>query len=1050
MTFSGNATDDVAVGQVEVAVQDADTGLWWNSRNQSWEAEKTYAKAAWSGSDATDVEWRWVFLGVSAEGRYLAELRTRDHNANFGQTVVRSFAMPGATPPPLSEPPVADNVRPTGSQSSPTQGEIVLTGSPIEVSGDASDDVGVARVRVAIKNLDNGRYLSNPDSTSSNSFSTAFTWQTATLATPDQPSTDWSFSWRSPIANGCNCQTLVEVTDTSGNVNGFKPQVDFRVAASLPAPVIDPPTAVAELGGPLHAELYSSGLEVAPDGTVVIADTGNNQIAKYDADGTEVWRVGGPGTGEGEFLRPRDVSVATDGTIFVVDTENERIVRLDADGTWLGELNTPARYFLGGTFEGDLFYLADIQRKIRVFDVDGNEVDTFEEIPDTPCADLFDIRDAAADSAGNVYVANYRQNAITVFSADGECLRSWGSTGSGDGQFRTPYGVSTAVDPVTGEELVYVADALNRRVQVFTTEGDFVGKFGTAGDPDEPGTLTTLRRASVATDGSGDVWVSDLWGWRVQRWARTSTGWEHAQTLGSGMPPTTDDAVFHEPRGLVVDQAGTITVMDSIHHQFVRMGLDGTIQGRCGSRGDGNGQYNWPRDVAIDETTGDLWTADTKKNRLQIMRPNCTWLASRGSAGAGPSQLNWPRGIAIRQSDRTAWIADTQNHRVVVWDVETRTAIGSYGTGNPGNLAGQLNRPMGIAVDETTGHVFVADTLNNRIVELAADPGGTGISLVRTLAYGFDQPEAIEIGPEGRIIVADTNDSEIVVLDADGSWLVSFGAAEGLDHPAGIATMPSGEILVSDSFNDRVLVYSDDPGWEPPVADTVAPNGEATTPTQDQVFTTAPITLTGDATDDVGVDHVLISIRRRSDQLWWNGTGWAATRTTFDATLDQPGAAATEWSYDWTPPAGGGYAVQVSAVDAAGNVDQSKPYLRFSYATGPVDTVAPNGTLVTPPPGAVRPVEPLTFSGSATDDVGVSEVRIAIRDTANERWWNGTGWQAAFATSPAALSDPGETATGWSLTWTPPSAGAYAVQVIAVDAADNVDPTKPWRSFTIQ
>ncbi|MGB0099125.1 MAG: Ig-like domain-containing protein [Nocardioides sp.] len=1050
VTFSGTATDDIAVGHVEIAVQDADTDLWWNPRNQSWEADKTFAKAAWSGSDATDVEWRWVFLGVSAEGRYLAEVRTRDHNANFGQAVVRSFAMPGAAPPPLYEPPVADNVRPKGNQSSPTQGEIVLNDAPIEISGDASDDVGVARVRVAIKDVDTGRYLADPDSSTAGSFSTSFTWQTATLSTPDQPSTDWSFSWPSPIADGCNCQTLVEVTDTSGNVNGFKPQVDFEVATSLPDPVIDPPAVVAELGGPLHAELYASGLEVAPDGTVVIADTGNNEIAKYDEDGTEVWRVGGPGAGEGEFLRPRDVSVATDGTIFVVDTENERIVRLGADGTWLGELNTPARYFLGGTFEGDLFYLADIQRKVRVFDVDGNEVDTFEEIPDTACADLFDIRDAAADSEGNVYVANYRQNAVTVFSPDGECLRSWGSTGSGDGQFRTPYGVSTAMDPVTGEELVYVVDALNRRVQVFTTEGEFVGKFGTGGEPDEPGTLTTLRRASVATDGSGDVWVADLWGWRVQRWARTETGWEHAQTLGSGMPPTTDDAVFHEPRGLAVGQDGTVTVMDSVHHQFVRMDLDGTIQGRCGSRGDGNGQYNWPRDVAIDETTGDLWTADTKKNRLQIMRPNCNWRASRGSAGDGPSQFNWPRGIAIRQSDRTAWIADTQNHRVVVWDVASRTAIGSFGTGNPGSQAGQLNRPMGIAVDENTGHVFVADTINNRIVELAADPGGTDISLVRSLAYGFDQPEAVAIDADGRIIVADTNDSEIVVLDADRTWLVSFGADEGLDHPAGLATMPTGEILVSDSFNDRVLVFSDDADWEPPVADTEAPNGLATTPTQDEVFTESPITFTGSATDDVGVDEVLISLRRRSDRLWWSGTEWAAARTTFPATLTQAGATETDWSFDWEPPAEGDYAVQVSAVDAAGNVDQSKPYLRFSHATGPVDTVAPNGTLAAPSPGAVRPLEPLTFSGSATDDVSVSAVRIAIRDPANSQWWNGTDWQAGFATSLATLSDPDAAATDWSFTWTPPSTGAYAVQVIAVDASDNTDPTKPWRRFTIQ
>jgi DNA-binding beta-propeller fold protein YncE len=1048
VTLSGTATDDVAVGFVEIALQDYTTGKWWNALNQSWEDTKTFANAAWSGADATSVQWRWVFLGVSTGGRYLAEIRTRDHNANFSQSTMRSFAMPGATPPPVPDAPVADNVRPTALQSSPTEGEIVLTGSPITFTGTASDDVGIGRVRIAIRNLANGRYLSNPDSSSSNSFSTSFVWQEATLSTPGEPTTEWSFTWNTPIATGCTCQTLIETRDTSDNINGFKPQVNFTVATALPPPLIEPPVQVAELGGPLHAEFYTSGLEAAPDGTLVIADTGNNQVAKYDAAGNELWRVGGPGSGDNQFLRPRDVSVADDGTIFVVDTENERIVRLGADGTWLGELNTPARFFLGGTFEGNLFYLADIQRAVRVFDVAGNQVNIIEEVPDTVCSDLFDIRDAAADSAGNVYVANYRQNAITVFSPSGECLYSFGSTGTGDGQFRTPYGVSTGFDPVTGRELVYVADAQNSRVQVFELDGTFVGKFGVAGDPDRPGTLTTLRRVSVATDGSGDVWVADLWGWRAERWARTPSGWEYAQTIGSALPEPTDDAVFHEPRGLVVDGAGVVTVMDSIHHRLVLMNLDGTLIDACGRRGDGNGEYNWPRDLAIDEATGDLWTVDTKKNRIQILRPDCSWLASRGSAGSDVGQFNWPRAIEIRQSDGTAWIADTQNHRVVVWDVATRTAVGQFGTGNPGNLANQLNRPMGIAVDEATGHIFVADTINNRIVELSADPGGTNIQLVRTIAYGFDQPEAIDIGPDGRIYVADTADSEVVILGSGGTWLATFGATEGLDHPAGIAVMPSGDVLVSDSFNDRILVYSNDPDWQPPVPDVVDPDGTLDSPTQDQVLTTAPVTFAGNATDDVSVTNVRVAIRRTSDQLWWNGSTWQASAVNFEATLTAPGTTTTAWSYAWTPPAADSYAVQVSAVDGAGNVDESKPYVRFSYTDGVADSANPNGLVSKPSNDEVFSSAPIDIDGTATDDVGVTNVRVELRNVASGLYWNGTAWQAISVPLEATLATPMGTSTTWSLPFSPPAAGQFSIRVTAVDAAGKVDPTRPFVRFS--
>ena len=46
------------------------------------------------------------------------------------------------------------------------------------------------------------------------------------------------------------------------------------------------------LGGPGHAAMYPAGVEIAPNGNVVIADAGNDQVAEYTPAGIQVWRVG--------------------------------------------------------------------------------------------------------------------------------------------------------------------------------------------------------------------------------------------------------------------------------------------------------------------------------------------------------------------------------------------------------------------------------------------------------------------------------------------------------------------------------------------------------------------------------------------------------------------------------------------------------------------------------------------------------------------------------------------------------------------------------------
>ena len=63
-----------------------------------------------------------------------------------------------------------------------------------------------------------------------------------------------------------------------------------------------------------------------------------------------------------------------------------------------------------------------------------------------------------------------------MFSPNGEKLRSFGTCGSGQGQFKYPYGVA-----VDGEENILVADCHNHRIQKFTAEGLFLAAMGTKG-----------------------------------------------------------------------------------------------------------------------------------------------------------------------------------------------------------------------------------------------------------------------------------------------------------------------------------------------------------------------------------------------------------------------------------------------------------------------------------------------------------------------------------------------------------------------------------------
>ncbi len=225
--MAGTAQDGIAVGNVEIVVQDVDSGLYWNAFDMSWQVAKVRNRAAWTAptAPATSVQWQWEFLGGSQSGRYTIETRARDHAGNLGDAVMGSFAVGGATPPPVPPPPADDIVAPAVTMSTPLEGSANPPGEVL-ISGTATDAGGIDLVHLAIKDLDANAWWNG------SGFSTAFRWWDADIDTPGGVSTGFSYPWLAP---GGNYRVFVEAIDLSGNKSP-KGVRNFTIAPDEEAP----------------------------------------------------------------------------------------------------------------------------------------------------------------------------------------------------------------------------------------------------------------------------------------------------------------------------------------------------------------------------------------------------------------------------------------------------------------------------------------------------------------------------------------------------------------------------------------------------------------------------------------------------------------------------------------------------------------------------------------------------------------------------------------------------------------------------------------------
>ncbi len=279
----------------------------------------------------------------------------------------------------------------------------------------------------------------------------------------------------------------------------------------------------------------------------------------------------------------------------------------------------------------------------------------------------------AFDGAGNVWISNQGQSRVEQYTRDGDFIRMVGNE-PGPGQLAAPYGL--AVDPARGR--LYVADTAAGRVQIYTTDGGYVGHlpaddqdlevFGAGGFT--PYDVAVHEGRIIASSNDGLYFFSQD-GRVVARWGATVEG-ENVRGRGMG--------VFNFPDAFVVDPAdGSIYVADSGNRRIVAVDRNGFWRWVAGEPDEGakiRSFWQLPHGIELGPD-GNLYVVDTFRFDREGMGTGFIVVLSRdgellsefGRSGTEDGAFNYPEHLAVSPDGELWAIADRENHRVVLFEL---------------------------------------------------------------------------------------------------------------------------------------------------------------------------------------------------------------------------------------------------------------------------------------------------------------------------------------------------------------------------------------------
>lgn len=245
---------------------------------------------------------------------------------------------------------------------------------------------------------------------------------------------------------------------------------------------------------------------------IYLADSGNNHIQVFDKDGVFLRTLGGPNTAF-RFKKLLGLAVDREERIYGVDTEEGVIQSATPEGNNIRRVDL-SQYFprvrLGLVDavigpDGRIFAVDNFNNRVAVIGAKGllRTVGQQGRRPGDLSAPTF----CALDRAANLYLAEALNGRVQVFNPGGKFLRSLGRPFDGPGGFGRPKGVAVSVD---GE--IYVADSWLNTIQVFSPRGEFLAVL--TDEFEKPLDLGSPN--GIALDGRGRIYIAERLANRLQ------------------------------------------------------------------------------------------------------------------------------------------------------------------------------------------------------------------------------------------------------------------------------------------------------------------------------------------------------------------------------------------------------------------------------------------------------------------------------------------------------------------------------------------------------
>lgn len=246
--------------------------------------------------------------------------------------------------------------------------------------------------------------------------------------------------------------------------------------------------------------------------------------------------------------------------------------------------------------------------------------------------------DVAVSDDGRIYIVDGVNSKIRIFNQSGQALASFGTAGSGKGEFRNPLGID-----IDRSGRIYIADSGNHRVQIFDPDGNFIAAIAMHSkqkhppDPTDVAVDESRNRCYVVDNDNHQILVYDLATLKL------------ISTYGG---PGSGKRAFRYPFLVALDKAQYLYIVDVINTRVQVLNPEGLFVNFIGAWGVKKGQFYRPKGVALDKKDR-IYVSDSYMGVIQIFDSTGEFYAAVGESAKGVvKKFKTPMGLFLDHRDR--------------------------------------------------------------------------------------------------------------------------------------------------------------------------------------------------------------------------------------------------------------------------------------------------------------------------------------------------------------------------------------------------------------